>query len=463
MAAPTNWWRMDATAQAEAVRRAGVSPSELVEAALTRIETLNPAINAVITPLPEVAHRAVEQLPDFDQPFRGVPILLKDGGEELEGAPYSIGTAVLRDASYRSEHTTELVQRLLNAGFVPVGKTNLPELSNGFTTEPEAFGPTRNPWDTGRTAGGSSGGSAAAVAAGLVGVALGGDATGSLRVPAACCGVATLKPSRDLVPSETPAGQPDLNGVWANFVLARSVRDLAGVLEVAADIGPAAEPAAGGLKVGLLTHDPGTPLPVDGAVVAAVEQAGWLLRGHGHEVDAAHPPALDDLFAPLAEALAVTGGFARAAQLRWLEERIGRQLRDGDLRPDLLESGRSGAGVSEQAAAEAAAEIATRVAPVLDWWDGYDVLVTPAVRQPAWPLGEPDGIANVGMFTFPFSFSGQPALVLPLATSDAGLPVGVQLVGRIGADRQLLALGAQLEADAPWAERWPPIALEDRR
>ena len=229
-------------------------------------------------------------MPQFDQPFRGVPILLKDGGEELEDTPYSLGTSVLRDSGYRSARTTELVRRLLDAGFIPVGKTNLPQLASGFTTEPEAFGPTRNPWDVTRTAGGSSGGSATAVAAGLVSIALGGDATGSLRVPAACCGVATLKPSRGLVPSATPADQPDLNGVWANFVLTRSIRDMAGVLEVVADIGAAPDADLPALRIGLLTHDPGSALEVHRDVVAAVEQAGWLLRARGHSVEAGGVP-----------------------------------------------------------------------------------------------------------------------------------------------------------------------------
>ena len=461
MAIPSDWWRLDAAGQAEAVRHGELTPSELVDAALARIEAVNPAINAVITPLPEVAHRFVAALPQFDQPFRGVPILLKDGGEELEDTPYSLGTSVLRDSGYRSARTTELVRRLLDAGFIPVGKTNLPQLASGFTTEPEAFGPTRNPWDVTRTAGGSSGGSAAAVAAGLVSIALGGDATGSLRVPAACCGVATLKPSRGLVPSATPADQPDLNGVWANFVLTRSIRDMAGVLEVVADIGAAPDADLPALRIGLLTHDPGSALEVHRDVVAAVEQAGWLLRARGHSVEAARPEALDDLFTPLADALALSGAFARAAQLRWLETAAGRPLREGDLRRELLERGARDAGVTAAEAEQAAATIADRVAPVLDWWLQHDVLVTPTIRQPAWPLGAADGVANTGMFTFPFSFTGQPALTVPLAMSEEGLPVSVQLVGRIGADRDLFELGAQLEADAPWSDRWPPLAEAD--
>ena len=204
MPAPDDWWRLDATAQAALIRHGETTPEELVELALARIERLNPAINAVITPLPEDARRLVAALPNDDLPFRGVPILLKDAGEELEGTQYYLGTSILRNMDYRSKRTTELVHRLLEAGFIPIGKTNVPELSYGFSTEPPAFGPTRNPWDPSRSAGGSSGGSAAAVAAGFVSVAQGSDGNGSIRVPAACCGLVTLRPSRGLVPAAIP-------------------------------------------------------------------------------------------------------------------------------------------------------------------------------------------------------------------------------------------------------------------
>ncbi len=275
-------WRLDATAQAALVRTGEVSPRELVEHAIGRIEALNSRINAVITPLDEALRRTESPLAGQ---FAGVPLLLKDACIEVEGTPYYVGSRVLRDARYRSERTTELARRFESAGFIFMGKTNVPELSAGITTEPSAFGPTRNPWDLGRTAGGSSVGSAAAVAAGMAALAHGGDATGSLRYPAAVCGVATLKPSRGRMPHVTPAEQPDPAGVWTEFVLARSVRDLAGVLDAVGGPGHGdgwGAPAPSRpymeelraperpLRVGLLTRDVSTGMAVDPECVAAV-------------------------------------------------------------------------------------------------------------------------------------------------------------------------------------------------
>jgi amidase len=453
MPVPPDWWRSDATAQAALVRDGVASPSELVEAALARVDAINPRLNAVITPLPDEARQLAAQAP-LGAPFRGVPILLKDGGEELEGTRYTIGTAVLRDLDHRSTRTTELVRRLLVAGFVPVGKTNLPELSSGLTTEPEAFGPARNPWDLERSTGGSSGGSAAAVAAGLVAVAQGSDATGSLRVPAANCGVATLRPTPGRVPTAIPADQP--SDVWSAFVLARSVRDLAGVFSAVAD--DAAEPAeVAQARVTVLDHDPDGRAEVVPACAETVRAAGVALRALGHDVDAEVPGALRGFMQRIAPALIPAIGHAREVQLRWLERTIGRPLAPGDLErdyPRIAEPPSEAEQASRQAVIDGAA------GTLLEWWDGHDVLVTPTTRQPAWPLGLDDGPQHAGPFVFSFSFTGQPVLALPLGQSESGLPIGVQLVGRPGDDERLLALGAQLEAALPWADRWPPIALE---
>ena len=454
MSAPDDWWRLDATAQAALVRSGNSTPEELVELALARIERLNPTINAVITLLPDEARRLVAELPSGDLPFRGVPILLKDAGEELEGTPYYLGTSVLRDIDYRSKRTTELVRRLLAAGFIPVGKTNLPELSSGFTTEPVAFGPTRNPWDRSRTVGGSSGGSAAAAAAGFVPVAQGSDATGSIRVPAAVCGVAALRPTPGRVPTAIPAEQP-VEDVWSAFVLARSVRDLVGVFEMVSDDG-APPPDVPALRVGVLKHDPGTDTEVAPVVVDAVERAGAVFESRGHQVTDSWPATLDGFMARIGPAIAATASPAREAQLRWLEREIGRPLQAGDLGNDYQRV--EGELVSQPRVTGNV--LALESAVLLEWWKSYDVLVTLTVRQPPWPLGRPDGAQNTGLFVFPFSFTHQPVLALPLGESEDGLPVGVQLVGRPGEDELLLALGAQLEADAPWAERWPPLALE---
>jgi amidase len=455
-------WRLDATAQAALVRAREVKPDELVACAIERIERLNPRINAVITPLHERARQqAGEQL--ADAPFAGVPLLVKDASLQIEGTRYCLGAQILRDLDYRSDHTTELARRFERAGFIVIGKTNVPLMSSGVTTEPAAFGPTRNPWQVTRTAGGSSGGSAAAVAAGMTSIAHGGDAGGSLRYPAACCGLVTLKPSRGRVPCETPTGEPDQSALWAEFVLTRSVRDLAGALAAVGEPAPRAANARPDrtLRIGLLTKDVMSGMPVDQDCVAAVERTGTLLASLGHRVDAAHPPALEGLFARALPALTTLINASRADSLRWLESIAGRPLRPGDVEPDLLSAAETGAAITAEQKSAAQAAIEREIAPIPDWWrDGYDILVTPTIRQPAWPLGGAATAFASGTFPFAFSMTGQPAMSLPLALSSAGLPVGVQIVGEAGRDELLLKVAADLEAAAPWADRWPPLALD---
>lgn len=468
-------WRLDATAQAALVRTREISAADLVEGAIGRIERLNPQINAVITPLFEAARRQVRSGASLEGPFAGVPLLLKDASIEVEGTPYFLGTRVLRDRHWRSPRTTELARRFLRAGFVVLGKTNTPALSAGITTEPAAFGPTRNPWDLARSAGGSSGGSAAAVAAGMTPVAHGGDATGSLRYPAACCGLVTLKPSRGRMPHVTPAGQPDPLGVWTEFVLARSVRDLAGVLDAVG--GPGAGDGSGApspslpyrdaiarpharLRAGLLTRDVMTGMSIDAACVTAVHETGALLADLGHAVDEAHPPALDGLFSRTASAIATLGAAARHAQVRWLADIAQHEMTADDIDAESIAASDAGQRVTDIELADAVAAVAGATAPIRDWWaGGYDLLVTPTLRQPPWPLGLRGGAADAGVFPGPFSFTGQPAMSVPMHWTPAGLPAGVQIVAAYGREDVLLSVAAQLEAARPWSQRWPAIAL----
>jgi amidase len=457
------FWRLDATAQAALVRAGDVSARELLEAAIGRIEALNPRVNAVITRFYDLARVQCEEL--TGGPFDGVPVLLKDAGVEVEGTPQYLGLRLLRDLGYVSRQTDEMGRRLRRSGFVFLGKTNVPPLSNGATTEPPAFGATRNPWALDRTAGGSSGGSAAAVACGMVPIAHGADATGSLRFPASACGVVTLNPTSGAIPCTTPAEQPDEGGVWRTFVLARSVRDLAGALDALA--GPATvDPAPasfGRLRVGLMPDYPDSRLPVEPECARAVEVAGEALEALGHHVDMTFPPALPAFLGTLRQAFGPVVAVARAAQLRWLERTAGRPLTEDDVRelgPGMIEQARAEASVSraeQQAASEA---IRAGLAPVLEWWRTYDVLVTPVMRRVPWPLGEDAGAAHVGAFVQFSSFSGQPSMSLPLHWTPEGLPVGVQVVGTPRADRLLLALAAELEEALPWRDRWPAIALE---
>jgi amidase len=216
---------MDATAQAELVQRGELTPLELVDAAIARIERLNPTLNAVITPLYDEA-RAVAVSPDLpDGPFRGVPFLLKDLGAMQKGQPYYMGNRALRDAGFRSSFDTPLGARFRAAGLITLGKTNLPEFGMQSTTQPLAFGPPRNPWALDRSTSGSSGGSCAAVAAGLVPIAHANDGGGSIRLPAAWCGLVGLKPSRGRI------SDPLDTLVLSELAVSRTVRDVAAVLD----------------------------------------------------------------------------------------------------------------------------------------------------------------------------------------------------------------------------------------
>src|SRR3954451_12455454 len=257
---------LDATGQAELVRSGEASPSELVDAAIERIEALNPELNAVIHPLFDKAREAAaSELPDG--PFRGVPFVLKDLGPHSEGDPFHEGTKFAKEAGHREDHDTELVKRFRRAGLVLVGKTNTPELGILPTTEPEAYGPSRNPWDTDRSTGGSSGGSAAAVASGMVTVGHANDGGGSIRIPASECGLVGLKPSRGRTTLGADYGDV-YGGLVCEHVVTRSVRDTAAVLDAVAGAAPgdpyvAPPPArpflddvgadAGRLRVGILT------------------------------------------------------------------------------------------------------------------------------------------------------------------------------------------------------------------
>src|SRR5437763_1984247 len=298
---------MDATAQADLVRAGDASPAELVDAAVARIEALNPQLNAVIYERFEKARaEAAGELPDG--PFRGVPMLLKDPHAFQEGEPIHEGTAFLKALDYRAPHDSEVVRRYRAAGFVFVGRTNTPEFGILPTTEPAAYGPTRNPWDPERSPGGSSGGAAAAVASGMVFAAHASDGGGSIRIPAAHCGLVGLKPSRARVSSAPDFGDV-MGGLTTELAVTRSVRDAAAMLD--AIHGPApgdpyavpapARPfleevgaAPGRLRIGLLTTPPGGQLEAHPECVAAARDAAALLEGLGHDVEESAPAGLDD-------------------------------------------------------------------------------------------------------------------------------------------------------------------------
>ncbi len=471
---------LDATHQAELVRRGDVTSLELVERAITRIERLNPEINAVIIPLYEKARAHARSGAIPDGPFRGVPFLLKDFFCYTAGDPHHMGTRLLRDLGFVAPHDTYLAAKFRAAGLVVVGRTNTPELGTLPTTEPDAYGPTRNPWDPGRSTGGSSGGSAAAVASGMVPAAHANDGGGSIRIPASECGLVGLKPSRGRTSFGPDLGDP-LAGLAVEGVLTRSVRDTAALLDAIAgampgDPYPAPPPVGpytrevgappGRLRIGLLTRPPGAAFTVHPDCRTAADGAARLLASLGHTVEESHPPALDE--AETGQRFTEMFATHNARTQDVLGELTGRPLGATDVDPinwALAQMGRAMSAPQYLAAVDWLHAWTRRVAA---WWvDGFDLLVSPTLPDPPPPLGtfdpRPDPIAaglrasQFAAFTSPFNLTGQPAISLPLHWSSTGLPIGVQLVAAYGREDVLVRVAAQLEQAQPWADRRPPL------
>jgi amidase len=471
---------LDAVAQAELVRRGEVKPLELVEAAIERLERLDPELNVLVTRQFERAcgEAAGAELPDG--PFRGVPFLLKDLGAHLAGDPAYSGMAVLQRADWREPAEAYFAGKLRRAGLVVLGRTTTPELGLLPTTESVATGATHNPWKLSHSSGGSSGGSAAAVVAGLVAAAHASDGGGSIRIPANHCGLVGLKPSR----GRNSFG-PGLGERWAGFsaegFVTRSVRDTAALLDVVSGPMPgdpytappperpfASEVVAdpGRLRIGLMPH-----APRDGEThpdcVAAATDAGRLLESLGHSVEDSHPEALDDP--------ASVGGFltviscSTADALAVCGEKIGRPVEEDDVEPLTWKLAELGRGTSGPAYAAAIRFNHAHTRRIASWWQsGFDLLLSPTCAQPPPPLGHfaptPEdparGLARAipySVFTSPFNVSGQPAVSLPLHWNSEGLPVGVQLVAAYGREDLLIRIAAQLERAQPWSGRLPPV------
>ncbi len=478
---------LDATGAAALVRAGEASPLELVDAAIARIEALDPELNAVIHPRFEQAREAAAG-PLPDGPFRGVPFLLKDILCHSAGDPFHEGMRFLKELGWRARDDTYLAARFKAAGLVVVGRTNVPELGIQPTTEPEAYGPTHNPWDPARSPGGSSGGSAAAVAAGLVPAAHANDGGGSIRIPAAACGLVGLKPSRGRT-SLGPDGY-SVGALLAEHVVCRTVRDAAGLLDATAGRMPgdpfvappprrpfAAEVGTdpGHLRVGLLTVSPSMGGPVDPECVAAATGAAKLLESLGHHVEVAHPPGLER--PEWSQNFLTLWAAGVALGLETWSRRTGRRIGAGDVEPLTWALAETGDAIGAMALLSAHAWLSEGNRDVASWWrpdpgtatDGFDLLLTPTLAEPPVPLGtfsaEPGNplapIFRAGAFcpfTPPFNVTGQPAISLPLHWTPDGLPVGVQLVGAYGAENALLRVAAQLEEAQPWSSRRPPIS-----
>jgi len=471
---------LDALGHAELVRRGKASPVELVNAAIARIEKVNPQLNAVITPLFEKARQqAAGPLPDG--PFRGVPFLLKDLDALSAGDPYHAGSQFLRDLRWVPDHDTYLVAKLRAAGFVILGKTNTPELGLNVTTEPKAYGASRNPWNTEHSTGGSSGGSGAAVASGMVPAAHASDGGGSIRIPASECGLVGLKPSRGRV-----SLGPDYGEFWHGLVIShavtRSVRDSAAILDAIAGAMPGdpyiapppqrpflAEVGAAPerLRIGLMAHGPGSaPLHPDCA--AAANDAAKLIEALGHHVEDAHPAALDELQESTAHFSTLLMSWV-AATLDEMSENTGTTVGPDKVEEITWTYATMGREIPAPRYIQAIDWLHAFTRRMASWWaSGFDVLLTPTLAAPPPRLGElvpPPGNPFAGSdkvfalipFTAQFNITGQPAMSLPLFWNSAGLPIGVQLIAGYGREDLLIRLAAQLEQARPWRDRRPPV------
>jgi amidase len=463
----------DATELATLVRSGQASPGELVDDAIARVERLDPTINAVIHERFDAARaEARGELPDG--PFRGVPFLVKDLGCEMAGEPHTLGNRALRDADARAEQDSYLYRSIRDAGFVTLGRTNTPELGGTITTEPEAFGPSRNPWNPDHSTGGSSGGSAAAVAAGMVPMAHASDGGGSIRVPASECGLVGLKPSRGRI-SHGPTLGEGWAGATTDGVVSRSVRDTAAMLDVMSGrrtgdpyvAAPPTRPFAdevgvdpGRLRIGLAPSHAG--VQTDPECAAAVEAAGSMLEQLGHDVDVAQPDAFFD--EEFSRHFVTIVAVATAVDFVNMGHTIGRPIGEGDVEASNWLMGSIGRSISAADYIASVNWVHAWSRRLQAWWDEFDVLVSPVIAVPPPPIGwlsDPEHgterLTSILQFTAQFNVSGQPAVSLPLHWSETGLPVGVQFVGPIDDEALLIRLAAQLETAAPWANRLPPV------
>ena len=470
----TTYENLDATALAEKVRAGEVSPRELVEEAIRRCERTNGTLNAVITEMFEHARAAAEHVP-LTGPFAGVPFLMKDFGAEVAGTRFTEGSAFL--SAYIPDEDSELYRRFCEAGLITFGKTNLPEFAMGTTTEPQLFGPSRNPWDPDRTTGGSSGGAGAAVAARVVPMAHGNDVGGSIRIPASCCGLVGLKPSRGRVTLAPHYGDV-LGGAFQELALTRSVRDTAALLDAVTASTPgepyvAAPPPRpyaeevlrdpAPMRIGFSTT---TPLgdPVDDECLDAVIATATLCKSLGHDVEEAAPDFnAERLWTQYTTMLAALMAWAIADWAR----RTGQAATEDRFEPFVWAFSDRGRNLDAAEYLMAVQDVQREVRQLSRFYETRDVWLTPTLGQPPVPLGtlryegDPFALrrrmARFSPYTYIANASGQPAISLPLHWSGEGLPIGLHFTARLGEESRLLALAAQLERAAPWGDKKPAI------
>lgn len=465
----------DALGLAELVQNHEVKPTEILEAALAKAEKLNPVLNAIVDYFPDEAREALATL-DEDSAFAGVPMLIKDLGTDVKGRCTTHGSRLFKN--HRATDDSELVTKYRRAGLLIFGKTNTPEFGLNPSTEGRLFGPAKNPWSLHHSSGGSSGGSAAAVAAGIIPMGHASDGGGSIRIPASCCGLFGLKPSRGLI-----SFAPYLEG-WGGLdhmhVMTRSVRDSAALLDETAGYVPgdfhhvtpdtssyltASQTLPRPLKIGFTTQAPGGTT-VDADCVQAVERTITLLRELGHTVEEKSPDynAMD-----LAYHCALIGiAFVRSEINNYLQS-LGRNLQADDLEvatQGLLEVMQHSTATDY---ANALKYINQTSRQAVHFYQHFDLWLTPTLAQaPARlgylfcdkveeALGLYERISTYTPFTGFANATGLPAMSLPLHWNGERLPIGVQLVGRTGSETLMFALAAQLEHAKPWAGYYPAV------
>lgn len=478
LADDTQW--LDATDQARLVANKDVSAQELTEAAIERIERINPHLNAVNISWFDHARDVASKI-DATSPaatFAGVPFLLKDLHTFYAGQHISNGNKALKAARFTPTFNTTLVDRFVDQHLVLLGRTASPEFGSVAVTEPEAWGATRNPWNLDHTPGGSSGGASAAVASGMVPFAHASDGGGSIRIPASCTGLVGLKVSQGRI----TVGPTRLEtNVGVELCVSRSVRDTAALLDAVHGPGvgdsviapPPARPyidevgaPTGSLRIGFVTTKfTGESIHPD--CIAAVEHTAKLLEGLGHHVAADFPGGLDDPKAALRFSALWSTNMAMSRET--LAGLLGREVTidDVELVNWSMAEYASGLGAIDYARATNAVGAFRR--NVEQWWaDGWDILLTPtvaappilvgtAVNDPSDPMRPSRVSGDWVSFTSQFNTTGQPAINVPMYWNEDGLPIGVQLVASYGREDLLIRLASQLEVAQPWAQRRPAV------
>lgn len=465
----------DGTGLAQLVRRGDVSVPELVEAAIARVERLDRRINAVVyRDFDRAREMAAGPLPDG--PFTGVPFLVKDFGISVAGWPCTSGSRFCAEVVDRED--SGLTRRYREAGVVMLGRGASSEYGIVGNVETSLFGATRNPWNTDHIAGGSSGGSAAAVAAGMVPMAHASDGLGSIRIPAACCGLVGMKPTRDRVPN-LPDGFDYAMGFCIDHVVTRSVRDSAAMLDATGlpePGSPYAIPAKAGQYLDEVSRSPGklriawspdTPSgqPLDPEVLKVLEHTAAALAALGHEVRA-ESIGVDHRAVARARAPVSAANFA--AGMRRVIDRVGREPREDELEPMTWAALQGSRAVTGEQAFWGYQELRMLMRGVVQRFDSFDVYLCPVMTAPPPRIGFSDpasvtprdlGKRQMAMFPFAalFNFTGQPSLSLPLGMSAQGLPIGMMFTGRYADEATLYRLAGQLEKELPWAQRRPQV------